>query len=117
MLLGGLSQDWLDNMAAQGFGAYGGLIQTVNYYAKATATASAVTYRPQMRFAPAQGYFLTRDPYAESDNIALIQTASISFVPTDFDEYVWVTGSRWRVRKVSGGPGHPFWVLPSYQVM
>jgi hypothetical protein len=113
-----LSQAFLDQMASTVFTAFGGLLVPTSVRSRATASSLPVVYGPiaarwetySERVLALQA-LLARDDLRvlSEDRQVRIPCTSVTWTPTLFDELGDASGVFWRVKRISGGPGQPFY--------
>jgi hypothetical protein len=113
-----LSQAEMDVLGQEVAGMYGGLMEPITYYAKASANAVPVAYTVQARCRNYRLSALTTDVLLPTDLECRIQTALVTWTPSEYDEVRRADGSRWKVVTpgIRDGLGHPFFKIPLRQV-
>lgn len=94
-----------------------GAVEALTYYAKATPVSSAMQHAVAQ--AIIRNYRLSQllpETILPTDQECRIPTAAVTWTPTDYDELTRADGTRWRIQSITGGPGHPFYVLQIRQV-
>jgi hypothetical protein len=113
-----LSQALLDQMATTVFSAFGGLLVPTSVRSRATASSVPVVYGPvaarwetYSERVLALHALLPRDDMRvlSDDRQVRVPCTSVTWRPTLFDELLDASGMAWRVKRISGGPGQPFW--------
>jgi hypothetical protein len=111
-----LSQALLDRLAQLAMQVHGGLVETITYHARATATATPVDHTVAALFRDYRLAALSTGDILLRDQEGRIPTARVPWVPTHDDTITRADGTLWKVLSPRGGPGSPFWILQTRQV-
>lgn len=111
-----LSQTALDRLARHGTKMLGGLLETVTYHAKASATAAVVNHaglEVSMEFY--RGHEIDGEQILKEDRQCRIRTALVTWTPTVFDTFTRPDGTLWLVMGHREGTNRPFYLLQTRQ--